>query len=162
MVWFLLVLTIHSDVASNVVVFILTLHYAGIEIHTNTWVASHALGTKLHSLGCIACSSEPWPEIETKVWTYDTYDRTSRYHTDKRKLPSKNMRGLYKTCTNAKLGVTQPADILQSMYLLITDLEREFACNHQLDVRNPHRSQHASYGRHEGAAIPLGSKSTLS
>jgi hypothetical protein len=42
MVWFLLVLTIHSDVASNVVVFIPTLHYAGIEIHTNTWVASHA------------------------------------------------------------------------------------------------------------------------
>jgi hypothetical protein len=128
---------------------------AGIRIQTNTWVASHALDMKLHSLGCIACSSKPWPEIETKVWTYDTYDMTSRYHPDKRKLPSKNMRGPYKTCTSVKLGVTQLADTaLQSMYLLITDLERECSTNHQLDVGNPHRSQHASYGCHEGGSYP--------
>jgi hypothetical protein len=68
---------------------------------------------------------------------------------------SKNMRGPYKTCTSAKLGGTQPADkALQSMYLLITDLEREFATNHQLNIGNPHRSQHASYGCHEGGSYP--------
>jgi hypothetical protein len=68
---------------------------------------------------------------------------------------SENMRGPYRTGTSAKLGVTQPADIaLQFIYPLITDLVREATINHQLDVGNPHRSQHASYGCHEGDSYP--------
>jgi hypothetical protein len=126
-----------------------TLHF---EPHMNSW---GLIGYEASLIGLHRMQQRTWPEIETKVWTYDTYDRTSHYHSDERKLPSKNMQGPYKICTSVKLRVTQPAErALQSMYLLITDLEREFATNHQLDVENPHRSQHASYGCHEGGSYP--------
>jgi hypothetical protein len=114
------------------------------------WVASHAAANH---------------KSRQKVWMHDTYDSTTRYHPDKRKLSLvlplgmttslQKYAGSIQKCTSMKLGVTQPTDkALQSMYLLITDLEREFATNHQLDIGNPHRSQHASYGCHEGGSYP--------